>query len=90
VTDLTKTRPKPKSVRAIYLRAILVSLTNPKTLLFYGAFFPQFVAMDHDAGMQIAELSVTFLLAHVVENDGLAVFRANRPHVPNAVSDSGC
>src|SRR5271154_5183831 len=44
--DLTKARPEPKSARAIFTRALLVSLTNPKTLLFYGAFFPQFVTRD--------------------------------------------
>jgi len=34
--DLTQARPQPRSVRAIYLHGFLVSLTNPKTLLFYG------------------------------------------------------
>lgn len=36
-------RPQARSARAIFLRAIVVSLTNPKTLLFYAAFFPQFL-----------------------------------------------
>ena len=44
--DLTKARPEPRSARAIYLRGFLVSLSNPKTLLFYGAFFPQFVSVE--------------------------------------------
>jgi homoserine/homoserine lactone efflux protein len=59
--DLTRTRPQPRSVRAIALRGFLVSLTNPKTLLFYGAFFPQFLAMDAPVGPQVALLSITFL-----------------------------
>lgn len=59
--DLTRTAPQPKSPRAIYLRAVLVSLSNPKTLLFYGAFFPQFVDPARPIGMQIAALSVLFL-----------------------------
>jgi homoserine/homoserine lactone efflux protein len=42
--DLTTTPAEPRSARAIFLRGLLVSLTNPKTLLFYGAFFPQFLA----------------------------------------------
>src|ERR1700720_647169 len=41
--DLAAMAPQPKSARAIYGRGVLVALTNPKTLLFYGAFFPQFV-----------------------------------------------
>ena len=66
--DLTKTRPEPKSARAIYTRALLVSLTNPKTLLFYGAFFPQFVALDRHVGTQVVLLSITFLaLAMLVD-----------------------
>ena len=59
--DLTETRPQPKSVRTIYLRGLLVSLANPKTLLFYGAFFPQFITMSASPGAQLALLSVTFL-----------------------------
>ncbi len=37
---------RPRRGRAVFLRGFLVSLTNPKTLLFYGAFFPQFVTAD--------------------------------------------
>jgi threonine/homoserine/homoserine lactone efflux protein len=60
--DLTKTQPQVKSVRAIYLRGFLVSLTNPKTLFFFGAFFPQFLVPNQIAmGGQILLLSVTFL-----------------------------
>jgi threonine/homoserine/homoserine lactone efflux protein len=59
--DLTRTPPQPRSVRAIALRGFLISLTNPKTLLFYGAFFPQFLAPDAPLGPQVAVLCVTFL-----------------------------
>ncbi|KGM31923.1 LysE family translocator, partial [Inquilinus limosus] len=55
--DLTHVAAQPKSARAIYGRAVLVSLTNPKTLLFYGAFFPQFVDPARPAGPQVALLS---------------------------------
>jgi threonine/homoserine/homoserine lactone efflux protein len=56
------TNPQPKSARAIYLRGVLVSLTNPKTLLFFGAFLPQFVDPKSDATSQLALLSLTFLI----------------------------
>jgi len=59
--DLTRIRPQPRSVRAITLRGFLISLTNPKTLLFYGAFFPQFLSLDAPIGPQVAVLSLTFL-----------------------------
>jgi len=58
--DLTQTRPQPRSVRVIVLRGFLISLTNPKTLLFYGAFFPQFLSPDAPFAPQVALLSITF------------------------------
>lgn len=55
-------RPEPqRSVRGIVLRGFLVSLTNPKTLVFYGAFLPQFVDSDAPAPGQFATLAVTFV-----------------------------
>ncbi|MBL8779978.1 MAG: LysE family translocator [Alphaproteobacteria bacterium] len=51
---------QPKSPIAIYARGALVSLTNPKTLLFFGAFLPQFVDPKGDATTQLATLSVIF------------------------------
>jgi homoserine/homoserine lactone efflux protein len=59
--DLTRTRPQPRSFRAIALRGFLISLTNPKTLLFYGAFLPQFLSPDAPIAPQIVLLSLTFL-----------------------------
>lgn len=59
--DLTRTPPQPRSARAIFGRAVLVSLTNPKTLLFYGAFFPQFVTPGPGAAARVAALSAVFL-----------------------------
>ena len=58
--DLTHTRPQPRSFRAIASRGFLISLTNPKTLLFYGAFFPQFLVPDAPIAPQVALLSLTF------------------------------
>jgi homoserine/homoserine lactone efflux protein len=71
--DLAATRPEPKSFRAIYLRALLVSLTNPKTLFFYGAFFPQFISASRPLGAQIAMLSATFLAVAILIDGGWAL-----------------
>jgi threonine/homoserine/homoserine lactone efflux protein len=60
--DLAAANAEPKSARAIYAKGVLVSLTNPKTLLFFGAFLPQFVDAKGDALSQLALLSVTFLV----------------------------
>ena len=70
VTDLTRTKAEPKSARAIYTRGLLVSLTNPKTLFFYSAFFPQFVVMNQSVGMQLAVLSVMFVIIALVVDSG--------------------
>ena len=59
--DLTRTRPQPRSFRTIAMRGFLISLTNPKTLLFYSAFFPQFLSPDAPIAPQVALLSLTFL-----------------------------
>ena len=71
--DLTTTRPEPRSVSAIFVRALLVSLTNPKTLLFYGAFFPQFIRADRPIGTQVGVLSITFLVVAVLIDAGWAL-----------------
>ena len=54
--------PAPASGRARYLQGLVVSLSNPKVLLFLGAFFPQFVSPDAPPGPQLALLAVLFLL----------------------------
>ncbi|MFT3998853.1 MAG: LysE family translocator [Rhizobium sp.] len=59
--DLTKVKAQPRSARSIFLRGFLVSMSNPKTLLFYGAFFPQFMRMDGNVMFQLILLSLTFL-----------------------------
>lgn len=61
VVDLTAIRAQPKSVAEIFWRGFLVSSTNPKTLLFYGAFFPQFVDPQKPALPQFLILSLLFL-----------------------------
>jgi len=60
--NLATVRPQAKSARAIYAKGLLVSLTNPKTLLFFGAFLPQFVDPKGDTLAQLALLSLTFLI----------------------------
>ncbi len=58
--------------RRLYARAFLVSLTNPKVLLFYGAFFPQFVLPGGSFFLQIGLLAATFLVIAVVVDCGWA------------------
>ena len=71
--DLTRTRPQPRSFQALVMRGFLISLTNPKTLLFYGAFFPQFLSPDAPIAPQVAWLSLTFFAIAVVLDCGWAL-----------------
>jgi homoserine/homoserine lactone efflux protein len=57
--DDVEMRPRP--LGRFFWRGVLVSATNPKTLLFYAAFFPQFIAPESPPGPQLALLCATFL-----------------------------
>ncbi|MFV1983828.1 MAG: LysE family translocator [Thiohalomonadales bacterium] len=57
---------KEISAAVTFTRGFLVSLTNPKTILFFSAFLPQFVSSSGSYLQQISVLSFTFLLIAVV------------------------
>jgi threonine/homoserine/homoserine lactone efflux protein len=71
--DLARTAPQVRSAQAIYLRGFLVGLTNPKTLLFYGAFFPQFVTPGPEVSDQLLLLAATFLAVAIVFDGSWAI-----------------
>jgi homoserine/homoserine lactone efflux protein len=79
--DLTRTRPQPRSFRSIALRGFLISLTNPKTLLFYGAFFPQFVTPGEHGARQLALLLATCLVVAIAIDSLWALLAARLRHV---------
>ena len=58
---LDDTQPM-RSRNAVMGQGFLVAITNPKTLIFYAAFFPQFVDPAQTAGPQLALLSATFVI----------------------------
>lgn len=58
--DLDQPETQQKSIKRTFGEAVLVSATNPKVLLFYGAFFPQFVDTGQPIVMQLMLLAVTF------------------------------
>jgi threonine/homoserine/homoserine lactone efflux protein len=74
--DLTKMRPQARQTNVIFGRGFLVSLTNPKTLLFYAAFFPQFIDAGAPAAPQMLVLAATFLVIAVVVDSGWALLAA--------------
>jgi threonine/homoserine/homoserine lactone efflux protein len=54
---------KPAPPRGgFFLQGFLVLLSNPKVLVFFGAFIPQFMDMSRDHVSQVALLGVTFMI----------------------------
>ena len=70
--------PPPRAGANLYLEGVLVSLSNPKVLLFVGAFLPQFIDPARDPVWQLSVLAVLFVavLAAVDVAYTLAVARA--------------
>ncbi|MDP1747948.1 MAG: LysE family translocator [Reyranella sp.] len=62
------------------MQGALVALSNPKTLLFFGAFFPQFIDPARDHGLQILIMGLTAMLFAAVSDSAyaLASSRAGR------------
>ena len=64
-------RAKPEAVpaetgqtrgRALFLQSLAVTTANPKTLIFFAAFFPQFIDPAAALAVQLPLLAVTFLI----------------------------
>ena len=67
--------PPPRG--GFFLQGFLVALSNPKVLVFFGAFIPQFVDMSHDHVSQVALLGVTFM-ATAAMTDAIYALLAGR------------
>jgi threonine/homoserine/homoserine lactone efflux protein len=69
--------PPPPPRGGFFLQGVLVSLSNPKVLVFFGAFIPQFVDMSRDHASQVALLGITFMVIAAV-TDALYALLAGR------------
>jgi len=63
--------PRPRG--GFFLQGFLVMLSNPKVLIFFGAFIPQFVDPDGDHVGQIALLGVTAMAVALVSDSVYAI-----------------
>jgi threonine/homoserine/homoserine lactone efflux protein len=54
--------PPPPPRGGFFLQGVVVLLSNPKVLVFFGAFIPQFMDMRRDNVPQVALLGVTFMV----------------------------
>ena len=61
------------SAMGTFQRGFWVSLTNPKTILFFSAFLPQFTTAAISYQLQIIVLSLIFLVLAVVLDSGYAL-----------------
>src|SRR5947207_8957828 len=58
--------PPPPPRGGFFLQGFLVLLSNPKVLVFFGAFIPQFMDMSKDHVSQVALLGVTFMVTGAI------------------------
>ena len=54
--------PPPPPRGGFFLQGFVVALSNPKLLVFFGAFIPQFVDMKQDHLSQVLLLGITFMV----------------------------
>jgi len=66
----------PGSRRGLFLNTYLVTALNPKGIVFFVAFLPQFINPDKDAALQIWGLAVTFVVMAMINAGLYAVFAA--------------
>jgi len=62
VEGLTADAPPPPPRGGFFLQGFFVALSNPKLLVFFGAFIPQFMDMSRDHFSQVALLGATFMV----------------------------
>jgi len=54
--------PPPPPRGGFFLQGFVVALSNPKLLVFFGAFIPQFMDMNQDHLSQVLILGITFMV----------------------------
>jgi threonine/homoserine/homoserine lactone efflux protein len=58
---IAESAPRPPR-GGFYMQGLLVALGNPKVLLFFGAFIPQFVDLNGSYVSQVTMLGLTFMV----------------------------
>ena len=76
-SEAAATRSPKLSPGGAFWIGVVVAITNPKTILFYAAFFPQFIDSARAAGPQLAAMSVAFVII-AVTFDGAYALLAGR------------
>lgn len=79
--DLDGTAPAKPPRGGFFLQGALVALSNPKTLLFFGAFFPQFLDPARDHATQIAIMGATALVFAALSDGAYALLSGKAGHL---------
>ena len=80
----------PRSTFRLLAEGFVVGITNPKTIAFFVAVLPQFVA--HDAGaipLQLAELGLIFFVLALIMDGIWALHRRHRARLVRALAEAG-
>jgi len=68
--------PAARSSRAVFLQGFVIAITNPKAILFYIAFLPQFVDPHLPAGPQLLLMIATMIVMALLSDSGYALLAA--------------
>src|SRR6266581_4575748 len=77
VEGISNDAPPPPPRGGFFLQGFLVLLSNPKVLVFFGAFIPQFMDMSRDHVTQVALLGATFMITGAI-TDSIYALLAGR------------
>jgi len=88
--------PPPPPRGGFLLQGFIVALSNPKLLIFFGAFLPQFMDMNRDHASQATLLGITFMVIAAITDGAYALlagrartlFSARRTRLVSRISGS--
>ncbi|MEM7209784.1 MAG: LysE family translocator [Pseudomonadota bacterium] len=72
--NVTQQEPLPRRSRALFMHAFVVTTFNPKGIVFFMAFLPQFVNPAGDVVWQLVILGSTFVVIGTINAALYAVF----------------
>ena len=87
VEGVSADEPPPPPRGGFFLQGFLVLLSNPKVLVFFGAFIPQFMDMSQDHISQVALLGFTFMVTGAITDFDLRGAGRPRPSVLFGAAD---
>ena len=67
------TSARATTQRDLFHQGLLTAISNPKALLFYGAFLPQFIDPTRDLATQCAVMAATFVIVEIITEYVLAL-----------------